>query len=287
MPIQSLSDLQAAFDAGRWHMQRFYKAAGTAHGLHWADPSFAAGQPPYDARVGTALEFTPCVAQKNDAIYFPDVASGEHRHLTSATFRSSQSTFNGAGSIVIFDLLGYYPMIDGDSTDEQFMDNTQTLPRYADGQGVQLVLVNHIAPTTASGVALINYTDSTGASKSVTQNIPLTGQNLVCSGVRAAAAADVGPLTVALADASPGIRSLDSITFTTPPSGLICAYLVRILGTCLTGDNNVAVEKEFFSESGFHCPRVHDGAWLGWFDRIGSGTSRTVSWFGNFTFAWG
>ena len=34
-------------------------------------------------------------------------------------------------------------------------------------------------------------------------------------------------------------------------------------------------------------PRIHDGAWLGWFDRIGTGTSRTVTWFGNFVFAWG
>lgn len=30
MPIQTLSDLNAAFDAGAWHLQRFQKNAGTA-----------------------------------------------------------------------------------------------------------------------------------------------------------------------------------------------------------------------------------------------------------------
>lgn len=288
MPIQSLSDLQAAFDDGRWHLQRFYKAAGTAHGLHWADSSFAAGQPAYDARVGTALAFTPAVAQKNDAIYFPGVTAGQHRHLVTATFWSSQSTYNGPASIVLFDLVGYYPLIDGDSTDEQFMDNAETLPRYSSGEGVFPVMVCHVAPGTADGVMVLNYTNSAGVSgRSVTVNVPNNGQNLVCSGVRSAAAADVGPLAIALAGADKGIRSIESVTYTTPPGGLHCIYLVKPLATCVAGDNAVTVEKEFYSKAGFHCPRIHDGAWLGWFDRIGSGTSRTVSWFGNFVFAWG
>ena len=141
MPIQTLSDLNAAFDAGAWHLQRFQKNAGTAHALQWADPTFASGQPAYDAHVGTPMVFTPCVAQKNDAIYFPGIQPGQHRHLTSATFWSNQGTYNGAGSIVIFDLLGYYPLIDGDSTDLQEADNTLTLPRYTDGEGVGLVIV--------------------------------------------------------------------------------------------------------------------------------------------------
>lgn len=287
MPIQSLSDLQAAFDAGRSHVQRFYKAAGTAHGLHWADPSFAAGQPPYDARVGTAGSFTPCIAQKNDAIYFPGIDADQQRVLTSATMWSNQATFNGPASVIIYDLLGYYPMLDGDSTDEQFCDNALTLPRYMDGVGVFPVMVNHVAPAVQNGVMVMNYTNSDGASRSVTMNVPLNGQNLVCSGVRAAAAADVGPLTIGLDGADAGVRSIDSITFTTPPSGLMCIYLIKPLATMVLGDNLVTAEKEFFSKNGFKCPRIYDGAWLGWFDRIGSGTSRTVSWFGNFTFAWG
>lgn len=287
MALASLSDLQAAFDDGRWHMQRVYKAAGTAHALQWADPSFAAGQPAYDARVGTAATFTPCVAQRNDAIWFPAIAAGMERRLTSVALWGQQATYNGPASVIVFDLLGYYPLIDGDSTDMQAMDNTLPLPRYADGDGVFPVMVCHVAPAVQHGVAVVDYTDAAGAARQVTLNVPNNGQNLVCSGVRAAAAADVGPLYMALADRSRGVRSIDAITYTTPPGGLHCIYLVRPLATMQLGDNVLHAEKEFASKAGMHCPRVLDGAWLGWFDRIGAGTSRTVAWFGQFTFAWG
>jgi hypothetical protein len=128
MAIRSLSDLQASFDAGKFHVQRFQKNAGTAHAKIWADPTFASGQPAYDAHVGSPATFTPCVAQKNDAIYFPGIGTGEERYLAEAQMWASQATFNGPISVVFFDLLGYYPLIDGDSTDTQAFDNTQPLP---------------------------------------------------------------------------------------------------------------------------------------------------------------
>lgn len=287
MSIRSLSDLNAAFVEGRWHLQRFYKAAGTAHGLQWADPSFAAGQPAYDAHVGTSLEFTPCVAARNDAIWFPGIGADQHRHLVSASFRSAQTTFNGPGSVIIYDLLGYYPLIDGDSTDTQTMDNAATLPRYTDGAGVFPVMVNHVAPATQNGVAVIEYTSSDGASRSVTRNVAFNGQNLVCSGSRTTALTEVGPLAISLDGNDAGVRSIDSVTYTTPPSGLHVIYLVRPLATLVTGDNGLVTEKNFATMAAWGMPRIYDGAWLGWVDRIGSGTSRTVTWFGHFTFAWG
>lgn len=44
MAIRSLSDFNAAFAAGKFHVQRFQKNAGTAHAKVWADPSYASGQ---------------------------------------------------------------------------------------------------------------------------------------------------------------------------------------------------------------------------------------------------
>ena len=55
MPIRNLSDTVAAYEAGRFHVQRFYKGANaTAGDTRWHDWSFAAGQPAYDARIGVA-----------------------------------------------------------------------------------------------------------------------------------------------------------------------------------------------------------------------------------------
>jgi hypothetical protein len=286
MPIQTLADINRAFDDGRWHLQRFIKNAGTAHALQWCDPTFASGQPAYDAHVGAALAFTPAVAQRNDAIWFPGIDATHERRLISATFRDQQATYNGPASVVIYDLLGYYPLIDGDSADEQPMDNTAALPRYATGDGVVAVMVNHVAPAVQGGIALLTYTDAMGVQRTSTVGVPLNGVNLVCSNSQDTAALDVGALAMSL-NAPAGVRSIDALQYTTPPGGLHAIYLIKPLATVVCGDNLVAVEKDFYGRAGLHCPRVHDGAWLGWFNRIGTGTARTVAWWGHFTFAWG
>ena len=288
MAIRSLSDLQASFDAGKFHVQRFQKNAGTAHAKIWADPTFASGQPAYDAHVGSPATFTPCVAQKNDAIFFPGIGAGEERYLAEAQMWASQATFNGPISVVFFDLLGYYPLIDGDSTDTQAFDNTQTLPRYTSGEGVFPVMVSHVAPAVQNGLATIEYTDSDGNAQTRTIDVPNNGQNLVCSGSRTTTGATSCTLSMALNDGIKGVRSIDSLTYTTPPGGLHCIYLVRVLGTMQLGDNAVCGEKNFITGNAFSLPRIHDGAWIGWFDMLATGTTaRTVTWFGNMTFVWG
>lgn len=288
MAIRSLSDINAAFDAGKFHVQRFQKNAGTAHAKIWADCTFASGQPAYDAHVGSPATFTPCVAQKNDAIYFPGIGTGEERYLAEAQMWSNQATFNGPISVVFFDLLGYYPLIDGDSTDTQAFDNTLTLPRYTSGEGVFPVMVSHVAPAVQNGLATIEYTDSDGNAQTCTIDVPNNGQNLVCSGSRDTTGATSCTLSMALNDGIKGVRSIDSLTYTTPPGGLHVIYLVRILGSMQLGDNLVCGEKNFITGKAFAPPRIHDGAWLGWFDMLATGTTaRTVAWWGNFTFVWG
>lgn len=286
MALDGLAAVNRAFEEGRWHLQRFTKNLGTAHALQWCDPTFSSGQPAYDAHVGAALAFTPAIAQRNDAIWFPGINPGQERRLVSATFRDQQSTYNGPASIVIYDLLGYYPLIDGDSTDEQVMDNTLTLPRYATGDGVVAVMVNHVAPAIQGGIGALTYTDAKGVQHVSTIGVPLNGVNLVCSNSQATAATGVGALAMSL-DAPAGVLSIDALQYTTPPGGLHAIYLIKPLATMVGGDNLLAVEKDFFGRNGMHAPRVYDGAWLGWFNRIGAGAARNVAWWGHMTFCWG
>lgn len=286
MALESLSAINQAFDDGRWHLQRVLKNAGTAYALQWGDATFSSGQPGYDAHVGTPGVFSPSVAQGNDAVWFPGIEAGQERRLANVTLRDTQATYNGPGSTVVFDLLGYYPLIDGDSTDEQVLNNTATLPRYTSGEGVCAVLVNHVAPAIQAGVATINATDAAGNTVVSTASIPLNGVNLVCSNVRDTASTDVGPYAMSIG-CPRGVRRINSIQFTTAPGGLHAIYLIKPLLTIVHGDNLLATEKECISHNAMHLPRIHDGAWLGWFNRIGSGTARTVSWWGHFTFIWG
>ena len=286
MPLRSLSDVNAAHDDGRWHVQRVLKNAGVSH-INWADATFASGQPAYDARVGVAGRFTPCVAQGNDAVFFPPVPFGMERKLVAIDARVAQSAYRGPVSLYLFDLVGYYPMIDGDSTDEQLMDNTLPLPRYTGGEGVHAVIVNHIAPAQQSGVAVLNYTDSKGVDRTATIGVANNGVGLVCSGVRPSASADMGPVSLSLASGTSGIRKINSITYSTPPSGLHAIYLIKPFATMTLGDNGVVGEKQFFIQNGTSMPLIPDGAWLSWFDRIAGSTATTTTFFGQFTFAWG
>ena len=287
MPIASLADLNAAYADGRWHSQRYLKTGTQSPGANWADPSFSSGQPAFDPRIGVSCAFTPAVASKNDAVWFPSVADGLDRYLHTLTLRSNATTYAGPGSVLVFDLLGYYPLVDGDSVDEQVFDNTLTLPRCVDGERVALVIVSHVAPPLVATTVTINFTDSDGVDRTTTVGLPLASNGYICSGVRNAAATDVGPVTVALGEGVRGVRKINSVTYSAAPGGLHCYYLVRILGSITLGDNALAAEKDFFMQSGCSMPVIDDGAWLGFFNRAPGTTSAGVSWFGQFTFVWG
>jgi hypothetical protein len=289
--IQSPKDIADAFQAGRVHTQRFLKNAGTVGDSHWQDWAYASGQPAYDARIGDALTFTPRVAARNDAIWFPGIGAGQTRHLIGLR----QYVTAGGGSQLsveseLYDLLGVYPLINGDNTDRQSMDNTNALPRYADGAGVRAVLVNHVAPALVTGCAtLIEYTDADDVARSATVYATTFGL-----GKAAFSLENTGASTGALylPTDGRGVKRIDQITFSVAPGGLWAVYLVKPIeriawrGGLAGATQTVQAEKCLCSQSSFNLPQVLDGAHLGFF-YMPNGNGRTVAMFGAATFIWG
>jgi hypothetical protein len=288
--IRTVKDMSDAVDAGRVHTQRFFKNAGTTGDGQWHDWSYASGQPAYDARIGTALTFTPFVAQGNDAIYFPPAPGTDRRLLSCDVVRTASGNDQTAVEFQVYDLIGVYPLIDGDSTDEQVMDNTAAFPRFESGEGVRAVLVNHIAPGLAAADALVEYVNTQGATKTVTWRATTTGQNKVCYTV--SGSGTTGPLFCNLAAGDTGISRINAVTFTTSPGGLWAIYIVKPVAYFsvrdgVTGLNlRATTETNFALERGWHLPKVEDGAWLGLFFMPSAG-ARTVALHGNMTFIWG
>ena len=283
--LRTLSDFNAAFESGRWHTQRFIKNAGINTSNRWIDWTFASGQPLYDAKTGTAGSFTPLVAVKNDAIWFPGIDASMERRLTGMTIRSS--TAGGPGSAIVFDLLGYYPLVDGDSPDTQTFDNSALLPRYADGAGVFPVLVSSVAPSTQDGIGTYTYIGTDDVERTSPafrfQNTSLNG---VVSTVPANATPGEGSIAMPMQGGIQGCKAVTSLTYTQPPGGLAAIYMVRVLGTCLfNGNQSLATEKQFLLHNGLLAPRIFDGAYINLFYRYGTGAS--ADFFGEFTFAWG
>jgi hypothetical protein len=289
--IRSAGDILTAFNEGRWHTQRFTKNAGQTGDNQWQDWAYASGQPAYDARIGTALAFTPDVATRNDAIWFPPIDSSMERRLIGLR---TLNTASGTGQLQVeyqmYDLLGHYPLIDGDSTDVQGMDNTQTLPRYTDGEGVQAILVNHVAPATAVATYTINYVNNNGNDRTMTGFTTTYGVGNAAHTL--ASAGSAGPLYCPLDARCRGVRSVTSISFDVPPGGLWCIYLVRPLTSTSNRGGAASVtqtnftEKCLCAEDSFRLPRIYDGAHLGFF-YMPTGSARTVSLFGTATFIWG
>lgn len=292
--IASHADLLDAYAAGRHWCTRFIKTgAGQANDTKWQDWAYQAGQPSYDARIGEVAAFTPVVSVGNDAIYVPPIAAGLQRVLHKVTMLPKASQASQASiDFVLYDLVGYYPLIDGDSTDTQEMDNTQTLPRYADGAGLRLVMVNHVSPATASGRMLLEYTDENDADQTLDINVPLLGINCACSGTRTTPSADVGPLCLPIGQ---GVKRVNRITYSTPPGGLQCIYVIKPLAqfthyhdALLQADTSgikSAIEIDF-TKDGFRLPIIKDGAHLSFFYR-NNGGGRTTTFFGDAEFAWG
>ena len=103
----------------------------------------AAGQPAPTLELGVAGSFnSDYVAARNDAIWFPPINAGEHRHLEACDACDGRKrgvpTDNRWGAVRPARV---YPLIDGDSTDQQDFTNDAPLPRYSDGVGVIPVLV--------------------------------------------------------------------------------------------------------------------------------------------------
>lgn len=289
--IVSTKDISDAFINGRMHTQRFIKNAGASGDSHWQDWAFASGQPAYDARIGNSLAFTPVIASRNDAIYFPPIDSGQVRVLSELR---AYVTSGGAGQLSVememYDLLGVYPLIDGDSTDAQQMDNTLALPRYSDGRGVRAVLVNHVAPAVSAGaVATIGYVDSAEVAKSTSVYTSTFGTGKASWSYQSTGAS-TGALYLPFS--SDGVKRVTDITFSTPPGGLWALYLLMPIQRVNWRGGEASVTRTSFSEKSlclmdsFNLPRIYDGAHLGFF-YMPNGSSRTVSLYGSATFIWG
>lgn len=284
---KGMSSIISCFTEGRYHTQRILKNAGASFATGWMDVSYASGQPAYDARVGVPLTFTQAVASKNDAVFFPPIGINETRYLAGCTLRAGQSGAQSMENTIVFDLLGYYPLIDGDSTDIQAFDNTLSLPRYSDGKGVMMCLVNHVAPNLAVGNITVNYTDSDNVARTITiatSALLTIGMVMSNSNTTTSFGSPFIPL-----NGGSGVKSVQSVTFNTAPGGLYCLYLVKPLmnfnGIAGPSDNLLTKEKWNCVNNGFKMPIIHDGAWISMF-HYHTGTARTTSWFGDFTFIW-
>lgn len=262
MGFRSLGQLaESQAEAGRFWQQHFFKTTQpTTLAGAWTDTSIGSGIPVYNAYLGVSLEFTPLTGARNSSIYLgPN--TGSSKYVATAQLGTS------AASVPIYsvfaDYLGFYPLVDLDDTATQIFDNTASLPRYSDGEGVCAFIVMQTPGAALNASCTISYTNSDGVSgRSVTFGV-LSAANigvLVGQGAVTALGAALTPF-IPMASGDRGIRSIQDITLSTGIGGFANIVLCKPIFNLQVLEQNTVAEKVFFKESGT-LPEVREGAFL-------------------------
>lgn len=276
----SVADLVEADVAGRTFTSHFRKVPSQATPTsYWADLSMAAGSPPPQYYASEPLVAATLNGMRG--LFHGDDKSPSVMHLTHLGLMSSSA--NMVGEFCLLDYLLYYPFVDGDSGDQQTMDNTVTLPRYTNGEGVYVMPVC-AAPNLAVGTFSFEYVNQDGDTKTSPNNFfgsaALTIATAGCAHVSGAGSA---PFCV-LASGDSGVRQINSVTFTASPGGLFSFVLVRPLAGAAIREANTMAESVYVAHRPAP-PVILDDAYLNLIVRVAGSPSGTVT-TGYTSFAW-
>lgn len=273
-----------AQNSGAYHITGYRKVPSQATTAgNWCDLSMASGNPVPNYYASTPL--TAATLDFEKGIWHGTACSPAQKHLRN--FVMMTSTANAIPSYwYLLDYLLYYPFVDMDAVgEEQVMDNTITLPRYSDGNGVRMMMVN-VAPTVGGGAFSINYTNQAGVSGRVTPTqFCSAATNIATLTATTQAAGGFKPF-LDLQDGDTGVRSVQSVTFSVANGGLCALVLVVPLKTISLRDVNAPREKESLREEPT-LPRIYDGAYLNLVGMTTTGSIASGLIAGYAEFVWG
>jgi hypothetical protein len=283
----ALANFKGVVDAeleGRVRITSYRKLPNFTAGL-WSDCAIAPGLPLpkywFDAPPGVAQ-----VASQSDdgGFYHGPNVSPQKKYLRQMTIRTDGAN-NAPSFYHICDYLLYYPSIDEGTTDEQFLDNTNTLTRYTDGKGVMILPVS-VAARTGGQQFYVTYTNSDGVSgrvsQTVIQNTATNAGNIVTS---ARATNLSGNPFIGLAHGDTGVRSIESVTMLGADVGLFSLILVKPLAQIALQEVNSFREKDFLLHD-MALPVIEDDAFLGMVG-LSAGTASGPSLYGYMKFIYG
>lgn len=253
-----------------------------------------AGNPGADSimNTGTNLAFQALTDTTANAtgIQHGGNVSPATKHIVNASAFTAAATV-APGILMLVDLLGFYRVTSVTTTTAQTTNNTVTLPRYTNGEGVQAFFYN--SNSTALGAATpnlsIGYTNSAGtASRATPTTLPI-GKTAAANGLilySGTGSGKYGPFMPLQAGDS-GIRSIQSIQNSTSyVSGEYSVVLCKPLLTLPITTLGVAAERDLVNQMP-SLPQIVDGACLTWLWYSGANTPTNSSFFGHIDVAWG
>ena len=230
---------------GRSHFCGFRKvpAQATVAG-NWVDLSMAAGNPKPNYYASSPL--VAATLDGFDGLFHGDAKSPYTKHLTNWLLMSPTAAL--VGQYKLLDYLLYYPFIDGDAAGEtQTLTNSVTLPRYADGENVQVMAVV-VAPTTGGGSFTVEYVDALG----VTRTSNTISANVTAANIGTIATSEQGQVSGGqcfLPLNARGVRRINAVNVIAPLGGLLSLVLVKPIADSAIREINTAKELNFFRDA--------------------------------------
>lgn len=249
----------------------------------WFDLSMSPGNPVPQYYAATPLVGAPMSYSDEQGLMVGRNVAPATKHLKRVTVMTATATALPM-PMMLLDYLFYYPFIDEGSTDEQLLDNTQSLTRYADGEGVQVMAVS-VAGRTGGQTFQFSYTNSDGVagrtSQTVIENAVSVNGSIVTSD-RASAAAR-GPF-IPLQAGDTGVRSIESVTMNGADVGLFALVLVKPLAQLSLRGIDAPVEVNYLTDFG-QLPTIVDDAYLN-FLACPAGSLAATALHGDLTVVW-
>lgn len=222
-------DIALAYQEGRSLYRSWSKAPTqtTGSGI-WFDLSMSPGNPIPQYYVGGALAATQLKRSTDGGLDHGADKPGFNKMLHKFDVQTVLATAAPL-TLELLDYLLFYPFI-GMDVGPQELTNVNTLPRYTDGRGVQIMAVEQ-SPYVGSADFFLTYTNSDGVAGRVTPTVRCNTQ-AVNGTVATSASAQVGASRfVPLMSGDAGVRSIESIEFTSSDVGLLALALVVPLAT--------------------------------------------------------
>ena len=263
MSIISIGNLIDAEISGCVRQYFFRKVPAQPNvATQWFDLSQSGGMPSPKYWFDAAPRVAKAISQSEDGgIYHGANVSPQTKYLRGITSMNNFATYI---YMYLCDYLLYYPTFDTGVAELQACNNTVTLPRYADGVGVQMIAVC-IAPCSVGNQQFqINYKNSDGADRttiataininSVVGSI-INSWNINTSGSPYSA----NPF-IPLNAGDIGVRSITSVQMIGSDTGLFSLILVKPLAVTNTMTAQVS-EKDYLTH---YCsmPIIKDDAYL-------------------------
>lgn len=286
MGFSSIADVTTAIDNGQVWSQHYYKSnPPTGAGL-FTDMSWSSGIPLYNSYAANPLTFTPVVNTNNKYVFTgPNPPAGQQKYLFSWNMRTAKITGGAGATFVLVDTVGFYPVIDCDSIDLQEMDNTQTLPRYTDGEGVRIAVFVSLSNNPVNTTATIVYTNQDGNTSTLSTGFlnETTSHSLTLAS--ATLSGNARSFFTSLAPGDTGVRNIVSVQLNQAIGGLAYIALVKPLAMLPTA-LNVVSEKRFITETSIKMPEIPVGTGLTVYSYDFVSGAQTTA-MGEFVFVWG